>query len=137
MCSPLRKDLPADLLHTECLPTRLCAHGLRQLCCSSSGQIEAAQERIFENVPKVFIAYVGFKNGLFGTFPRIRGNLHVNQFHMQATVLIFFPLICLFGLVIYGLFCLLKVDNRGVRQPINLNLWDTAGQVREDILTWL
>ena len=23
-----------------------------------------------------------------------------------------------------------KVDNKGVRQPINLNLWDTAGQVR-------
>ena len=23
----------------------------------------------------------------------------------------------------------LKVENKGVRQPINLNLWDTAGQV--------
>ena len=22
-----------------------------------------------------------------------------------------------------------KVENKGVRQPINLNLWDTAGQV--------
>ena len=33
-----RKDVSADLLHTERFPPRLCSHRLWQLCCPSSGE---------------------------------------------------------------------------------------------------